>query len=131
MDLKIFLFKIILIFNIVVVYSIGCRQIAIPGTHKLGNYTIVVGEVYPPVAYKGGLLYRLWRTFLDYNNGSAKVEVRACVTTFTRVSYLEFYNSSSYRDNGNGGLYLDETNPSFHSSLYLTNLIYNRWVKRL
>ena len=121
MDLK-FFYKILLIFNIVVVYSISCKNIVAHGTHKLGKYTIHVGRVSRIFPYHGGTLYKFSKTFLDYYDGYEKVEVRACITQFNRVSYLEFDNSSSYRDTGNVGLYLDETSPSFHSPLYFTDI---------
>ena len=89
MHLKFFLFKMILIFNIVVVYSISCEDIQHPGKHIVGSNTIFVGSVTSIFNQNGYEIYKYHNTFLKYNNGE-QIRVNACIVQNNGESYLDF-----------------------------------------
>ena len=55
MDLKKILFKIILIFNVVFVYSISCTSLTTPNTYTIGKYTLIIKKVID-VKHQGDLI---------------------------------------------------------------------------
>ena len=89
MDLKLFLFKIILIFNVFSVYSVSCSELQSPGNHTIGKHTLVVKKVSSIREQdETGIIVYYNEANLIFNDGS-KISISFCATHKSGKSLLD------------------------------------------
>ncbi len=94
MDLKLFVFKIILIFNVVAVYSISCKQLASPNKYKIGEYYLTIRQVLGTGTYDNtGIIVWYKDSYLEdvhHSQGHRQIVTEICTTKGDGTSYLAF-----------------------------------------
>ena len=89
MDLKLFLFKIILIFNFFSVYSVSCNELQSLGNHTIGKNTLVVKKVSSISKYdETGIIVYYREAYLHFNDGS-KISIIFCATRKNGTSIID------------------------------------------
>lgn len=105
MGLKLFVFKMILIFNFVAVYSISCKKLSQQGDHKIGKFNFVIKQV-GNIEDEGKKVRYVEAYFVDpdiYQTEGLRIMVNSCVSNEDN-RYLLQYTSS-----GGSIKYLDIT----------------------
>ena len=94
MNFKIFVFKIILIFNFVIVHSISCKSLEKPGKYKVGEYIFEINQVRNilDVYYSGKMVNYVDSYYLESKDGSETIKKISIIFCFLNHegSFIQF-----------------------------------------
>ena len=102
MNYKLFVFKIILIFNFVIVYSISCTSLEKPGKYKIGQYIVKINKVKGIEVYEDSTIVVYYEAayylkFKDDSETIQKIKISYCLLTPNGRSSLHFATFESYQ----------------------------------
>ncbi len=90
MDLKLPVFKIILIFNVVAVYSMSCNDLPTSGEYKKGDYSLIINHSSRSSFSDNNIKVRIHYGNSYLNHTHSQWILRECITQTNGISYLTF-----------------------------------------